>query len=280
MQQALDGAPLERRALQARDMEALFTQAGRARVAPVTLEGRKLWLKRYRGLPYHPGRLLHWLVSPLLYPRFLKSSAMLGPKGMVSRERRKLAAFAERGFLTPEVLFCEKRTLLLGDLSETVKARLGRLNAEGKRAEREALLVRLSESLGRVHAAGLCHGRPLARDTFYHEGEIGYSDFEEEPEAVMPLADAQARDLFIQMQEIMALAKDPETPARCLAAYRAEAPEETLAALARLLRFFGLLRAPLRGFCRLSAAVTGGYVPRDLRRLEAFFVLLESAAEA
>lgn len=274
MQQALGKTPLD-----AGVLEGVLTQARNARVAPVTLDGRKLWLKRYRGIPYHPGRLLHWLVSPLLYPRFLKSSAMLGAQGMVAREQRKLKAFSGRGFVTPEVLFCKKRILLLGDLTETVKTRLGKLHAEGKREEREALLVPLSESLGWAHAAGLCHGRPLARDTFYHQGEIGYSDFEEEPEAVMPLADAQARHLFIQMQEIMALAKDPQTPARCLAAYRAQAPKDTLEALARLLRFFGLLRAPLRGFCRVSAAVTGGYAPRDLRRLEAFFVLLESAAE-
>src|SRR5690606_39575859 len=66
-----------------------------------------------------------------------------------------------------------------------------------------AMLVEMAGALGRVHARGLCHGRPHPRDLFRTaDGRWGYLDFEEEPEASMPLAAAQAREVWLMFMEI------------------------------------------------------------------------------
>jgi tRNA A-37 threonylcarbamoyl transferase component Bud32 len=259
------------------ELLALVAAQPRVRICSLEYRGRKLWLKHYGVEILHPGRLLHFILTPVIYPRFMKSSSITTPAGMVRRETRKLKAFARAGLLTPELIWQRGRSLLLSDLSISVKHQLRNLDQAGERAAHEALLVQLSEALGRVHAAGLCHGRPLARDAYYHEGEVGFGDFEEEPEAVMPLAEAQARDLAIQMLETVALARDPGTPARCFAAYRRHAPQETLAALSRLIRFFERFLPLTRGYCRLSRFLFGGYEPRDFLRLERTLEFLKTA---
>ncbi|WP_455373261.1 hypothetical protein [Limibacillus halophilus] len=253
---------------ESRILEDHLSARERKRVKAVELRGHKLWVKRYGVELFHPGRLLHWFFSPIIYPRFLKSSRMLTRRGMVERELRKLTAFRRAGLLTPEVVYDAANGLVVTDLTESAKERLQRFSREGDIAGHEDLLVALSRELGRVHAAGLCHGRPLTRDALCHEGRLGFVDFEEEPEEVMPLAAAQARDAWLQLLETMALAKRPETPELCFAAYRAEAPKSALEGLRPILRFFGAFLPLARGSQKVFRLVTGGYVPRDLIRFE------------
>ena len=261
------------------ELTALANAASRLRMQPVQIGGRKVWVKQFGVERLHPGRFLHWLASPFIYPRFLKSSALRGGRGMLKREKRKISLFERAGFKVPAILAEGDRVLILADLGESAKARLGRLVVEGDLERHQAVLESLSAALGRIHAAGLCHGRPLARDAILSGGDVVFVDFEEEPEAVMPLADAQARDLWVQMLEISALARGQDTMARCFDAYRREAPEAVLKALRRYLRFFRPLRPLLRGLCWISAKLTRGYAPRDLIRLEGCFAFLERELE-
>src|SRR5690606_32917235 len=212
------------------------------RVACVEVEGRRLWIKRYdvERMPF--GKVLHALVSPLL-PVFLRSSPRR--QSGLERERRKMERFRSAGFPGSDILFAAKAALVLSDAGESAQKRLGELRSMDAAAH-DDLLVRLAQGLGGAHRAGLCHGRPHARDMFLRDDRVGFLDFEEEPEAVMPLPMAQARDLWLLFLQISSRAALPGTQMRAFAAWRAVAPATVVPALAQLVGFFHRWMAPLR----------------------------------
>jgi hypothetical protein len=142
-------------------------------------------------------------------------------------------------------VFANQSVLVLSDVGEVAQRTLvGTLASDSM--PHDELLVDLARALGEAHRAGLCHGRPHPRDMFLRDGRIGFLDFEEEPEAVMPLAMAQARDVWLLFLQISPQAILPETEARALAAYRAVAPLDVIPALRTITGFFARVSAPLR----------------------------------
>ena len=108
-------------------------------------------------------------------------------------------------------------------------------------------MVACARALGKVHQAGLVHGRPHPRDMFLAGDKIGFFDFEEEPEAVMALPAAQARDawlLFFQVST-QALEKD-KTNNSAFAAWQEQVSDETLKELKKIVRFFSIFITPLK----------------------------------
>ena len=92
----------------------------------------------------------------------------------------------------------------------------------------DALLVQAADALGRIHAAGLSHGRPHVRDFFLCDGEVGFMDFEEDPASVMPLEMAQARDVFLYFLIVASRAMRPgETCPAALEAWLRHATNAT-----------------------------------------------------
>lgn len=214
------------------------------RVACVEVEGRRLWIKRYdvERMPF--GKVLHALVSPLL-PVFLRSSARAGGQSGLERERRKMERFRAAGFPGADILSSGPSVLVLSDVGESAQKRLGELRSMDAAAH-DDLLVRLAQGLGEAHRAGLCHGRPHPRDMFLAQGRVGFLDFEEEPEAVMSLPMAQARDLWLLFLQISSRAALPGAQMRAFSAWRAAAPAAVVPALAQLVGFFHRWMAPLR----------------------------------
>ncbi len=215
-----------------------------ARVARAEAGGRPVWVKRYDAERTPLAKRLHAWASPLL-PAFLRSSPLVDAVHAIRRETRKMARFRAAGFAVPDVVLAEPPALVLSDIGEVAQKTLAaRLAADP--AGHDDLLVDLARALGEAHRAGLCHGRPHPRDMFVAAGGIGFLDFEEEPEAAMPLAMAQARDAWLLFLQISPRAVLPQTQARALAAYRAAAPLEVVPALRRLTRFFSGAVLPLR----------------------------------
>jgi tRNA A-37 threonylcarbamoyl transferase component Bud32 len=214
------------------------------RVSRASVDGRLVWIKRYDVERKPIAKRLHSLVSPLL-PAFLRSSPATGSAEAIAREMRKLAAFRAAGFAVPDVVFSNQSVLVLSDVGEVVQKTLVDTFAMDT-ARHDDLLVDVARALGEAHRAGLCHGRPHPRDMFRRDGCIGFLDFEEEPEAVMPLPMAQARDAWLLFLQISPRAASPETQARALAAYRAAAPLDVVPALRTLTNFFARAMAPLR----------------------------------
>jgi hypothetical protein len=221
----------------------LAAAAAAPRVSRAIVDGRPVWIKRYDAEHRPLAKRLHALISPLL-PPFLRSSAETNAAEAVERETRKMAKFRAGGFAVADIVFANRSVLALSDVGETAETALaGRLAADP--APHDELLVALARTLGEAHRAGLCHGRPHPRDMFLGDGRIGFLDFEEEPEAVMPLAMAQARDVWLLFLQISPQAILPETEARALAAYRAAAPLEVIPALRTLTKFFARVFSPL-----------------------------------
>lgn len=202
-------------------LRLLATQPRRLSFAEI--DGRTVWIKRFDTERRPLAKGLHALASPLL-PSALHASPNVDAAGAAMREARKAASFNAAGFPTPAILWRGGAVLVLAEVSEIVQKMLGRLR-EADPAGHEDLLVEMAAALGRVHAVGLCHGRPHPRDMFRRaDGTWGYLDFEEEPEAAMPLATAQARDVWVLFMQIVARAQHEDTGARAFAAWRAEAP--------------------------------------------------------
>lgn len=211
------------------------------RVQCVALENCSVWIKRYGT--ESPGRwmFLQRILAKVIPIAFLRPSPILPSALMVERETRRIEQFSCSGFPTPRVLYRSGNILILTDSGSTVASRLKALRPTEPVAH-DALLVQCAAELGKLHAAGLCHGRPHPRDFTLHSGHIGYLDFEEEPDAVMPLPAAQARDMWLMCLQIGSLAVNgTATLSRAYDAWSAAAPAGSVHYLARIAKIMRLL---------------------------------------
>ncbi|MEI5678977.1 MULTISPECIES: serine/threonine protein phosphatase [unclassified Mesorhizobium] len=230
------------------------------RLHVTAVRGQRVWFKHLGAEPTAWGKRLHALVSPLMYPHFLRATPAATPEGKATRERRKIDAFRAAGFRAPEVFYQRGDVLALSDMGETLQSQMLTLRKAGDLTAHDGLLIDAAKALGEVHAAGLCHGRPHPRDFVVDDdGRFGFLDFEEEPEAAMPLADAQARDVWLLFFQITYRARQAETPTLALQAYKASVPKLTLDALSRLLHFF-------RVFIPLGRVAAKFHLGGDLER--------------
>lgn len=229
------------------------------RVQCLDLPHRRLWIKR-QGLKVLPPLVsIQGGLAALLRIPFLRPSPQLAPEAMQAREIARMRAFAEAGFPVPRILYASKIAMVMSDVGPTLQQILKEMRSDHPERH-DALLVKAARQLGRVHAAGLSHGRPHVRDFFLRDGEVGFMDFEEDPAAAMPLGMAQARDVLLYFLIVTSIAAEPQTtcPA-ALEAWSAGAPEAARHQLRSLTRVIGRI-LPL---ARLIGRVHMG---SDLRR--------------
>ncbi len=223
-------------------------------------DGRAVFVKHFgmEGVPF--GCRLHALASACLPAGIWSASPPVDTRGRMDREMRKAAAFREAGIAVPDIRAAGPEALASSDAGPDIQALAKRRRAAGDTEGHDALLLSLAGSLAQIHSAGLCHGRPHLRDAALgQDGVVVWFDFEEEPEAAMPLADAQARDLWLLFFQICQRALDPRTPARALEFYHAGAPRAVSDRLCAHLRLFAWVLPAARLALRLH---DGG----DLRR--------------
>ncbi len=222
---------------------------GRQRVARAQVSCGTVWIKRC-GRP-HPARHLQALAARLVPAApFLRPSPAVRGRRAVDREIRQIEAFRAAGFLAPRVVLASGPVVVLTDLGDTVYARMKALR-DSDPAAHDALLVACARTLGEVHAAGLCHGRPHPRDFAVRDGRIGFFDFEEEPAAVMPLASAQARDIWLLFFQIAAHARQPSTCREALDIWLVSASQDAARELMRIVGFFAKLLPLARAICKV-----------------------------
>lgn len=219
----------------------LLAPGSRQRISCAVLrDGRTVWIKCHDVDPPPLANRLHARVSPLLPRPFLRASGQADACELVRRELRKMRAFRKAGFAVPGLVHHAGAVMVLTHVAGIVEQRLLCLRDDDPRGH-DALLVGAAAALGRAHRAGLCHGRPHPRDMFVTGGHWGFIDFEEEPEAVMPLDAAQGRDLCLLFLQVSARALLPGTQERALAAYAEAAPAASLAAARAIVGFFSPL---------------------------------------
>ncbi|WHA43079.1 serine/threonine protein phosphatase [Agrobacterium larrymoorei] len=238
-------------------MQTLLTSD--RRIQQLQLSVGSVWIKR-QGTEKAPRwvKLQSFLASLLPY-KFLKPSPILKPNEMMAREKRRMIEFAQAGFAVPEIIYASETAIVLSDVGPTVQRTLKMFKGQESDAH-DPLLVDAAAAIGNLHAAGLCHGRPHVRDFFIRDGQIGFMDFEEEPQSVMPLATAQARDIWLLFLPLTTLAMDAEkTLPAAYNAWASRAPAAAIAELRRLVHVLGRF-LPL---ARLIGRVQMG---SDLRR--------------
>jgi len=241
------------------------------RLSSTVIDGRTVWIKRFDTETRPLAKRLHSLVSPVLPAAFLRASPPADAAGLAAREARKVAQFDAAGFPTPSILWQGGAVLVLSQVAEIVQPALHLLADAGDRKGHDDLLVEMAGALGRVHAAGLCHGRPHPRDMFrMADGAWGFLDFEEEPEASMPLAAAQARDVWLLFMQITFRTQDEATRVAAFDAWRAQAPVAVVPQLRRLVSAC----SPLVPVLKLLRPLGLG---KDGRRLLGAVVFLRSA---
>lgn len=215
------------------------------RLSSAQIDGRTVWIKRFdtegRSIP----EALHALASPLLPLTFMRSSPRANPEQLCDREARKSHAFQMAGFQALVVLYRRGPVLAVAEVHEILEPKLHGLR-DADPAAHDELLVDMAGALGQIHAAGLCHGRPHPRDMYLNDLGWGFIDFEEEPEAAMPLAAAQARDVWLAFAQITYRAVNAATPVRAFRAWQTEAPFSILPELRRIGSFFSAFGPPLR----------------------------------
>ncbi|TXH84512.1 MAG: serine/threonine protein phosphatase [Rhizobium sp.] len=247
--------------LNGKDIETLLTVlvGGSRRVERVPLSARQVWIKRYGTEKPSVWRHLQTIFSRLLPVAFLRPCAYLAPKQMAEREIRRIETFKEQGIAVPEILYSSNGAIVLADAGITVQRRLGQLR-DSDPAAHDDLMVACAAELGRLHAKGLCHGRPYPRDMFFAGNRLGFMDFEEDPQTVMPVAVAQARDIWLLFLQIATGARlGLATQNRAYEAWSAQAPAAARAELQRMIRFLG-------GFLFLARLIGRVHMGSDLQR--------------
>jgi tRNA A-37 threonylcarbamoyl transferase component Bud32 len=243
------------------DIEGLLAVlvGGSKRVQRVPLSKRTVWIKRYGT--EKPSWWMHLQVglSRLVPISYLRPSPYLPPRDMAAREVRRIGLFSGKGFATPRVLYASRGAIVLSDVGTTVQQRLRALK-DTDPAVHDDMLVGCAAELGKLHAAGLCHGRPYPRDMFFSGDRMGFMDFEEEPQTVMPLATAQARDIWLLFLQIASGARlGSVTRDRAYEAWARQAPGAAVAELRRMTGFLG-------GFLSLARLIGRVHMGSDLRR--------------
>ncbi|MGF9565327.1 serine/threonine protein phosphatase [Neorhizobium sp. JUb45] len=231
----------------------------RERVQSISLSCGTVWIKRHGNKGRRAAIALQTALARLFRLPFMRPSPAETGEGMVARDLRRMTRFADSNIPTASILYASGSAIVMSDVAPTVQDRLWHLRT-GNPAAHDDLLVFCCAELGRLHALGLCHGRPFPRDMFEKDRRIGYIDFEEEPEVVMPLATAQARDLWLFFLQLSDRAIErSQVQDRAYSAWAATAPPAAIAELRAMTRF-------LARFLWLARLIGRIHMGRDLRQ--------------
>ncbi|MHB2266935.1 BUD32 family EKC/KEOPS complex subunit [Aliihoeflea sp. PC F10.4] len=228
------------------DARRLLDESRGKRISSARVRNRTVWIKHFDAEARPFLKRMHARLSRFAPITTLRASPYADAPSILDRETRKTAAFKAAGFPVAEILHAGDNALIMSDAAPSVSEELAR-RRQYNLQEHDALLIEMAETLARAHMAGLCHGRPHPRDLFLtDDGRIGFLDFEEEPEAVMPLEAAQARDAWLIFMHVGGRGMLPETEQRAVGAYVDRAPAQTVSELRRFVRFFTLLTPVLK----------------------------------
>ncbi|QFY62085.1 serine/threonine protein phosphatase [Rhizobium grahamii] len=229
------------------------------RVERVALSSGAVWIKRYGTERASRWVSLQRMLANLIKAPFLRPSPLLGDEGMAAREMRRVAQFSAQDVPTARVLYSSGAAIVFTDVGDTVDRQLHHVLNNDPVAH-DNMLVHCAAELGRLHSKGLCHGRPYPRDMFLKDGRVGFMDFEEEPDRVMPLEVAQARDIWLLFLQVATRAKlGGKTHDRAYKAWADVAPAAAVAELRKLTGFLG-------GFLSAARLIGRVHMGSDLRR--------------
>ena len=165
-------------------------------------QGDQVWVKR--SVAPRP-RWHFWLLGMFASAVRLPALAPVpnpGGEQAVRTEARRLRDLAARGLRVPPVLAELPEGFLmehLGRAGQPTPSLAEEMNENtGSRPDQVlALFEQGLKAVGRVHAVGTCLSQGFARNLVRcPDGVIGFVDFEDDPQAALPMAQCQLRDIL------------------------------------------------------------------------------------
>lgn len=227
-----------------------------------------LWIKQRpvsKKTHWHrlQSALTRFIAIPIFYP-----TVSLGGAESLAQEAARLRLFAAKGIAVPRLVGVTADFIITEDAGTQLAEHLHNL-PDGQ--QKEELLYKATLALCQLHQAGLCHGRPYLRDLTHQSGRILFLDLEEDPLAVMELAQAQARDFWLFSNSLLRhFPTDTSLFFKLYSAYTKEAPSNALAALEKMV----FLLKPL---LMIANAVVPSFIGKDLRNATHANKILEKA---
>jgi hypothetical protein len=222
-------------------------------------EGRDAWIKRPEAERSTVLSGLHRIVGRLL-PKVLRPTNAVGGAAALKAEAARLRDFHVAGLPVPEVLEEADDHIVLADCGATLRTHL---KAMPDLDEQARLIQAAQDVLVQVHRSGRAHGRPFLKDmTLGPDGptnvQIHLLDLEEDPCALMDVADAQARDIWLFMMSCAEFYDDPQAGLRDQLATLLKVLPETMVP-----RLIALSRG-LKPFRRLIGITRTSDISRDV----------------
>lgn len=216
-----------------------------------TIRGRGaddgLWVKQAVPPKARIWHVLQKMVAACVPNPILRATVSSGGGNALRMEATRLQEFLDKGFHAPVVKAVNDEMLILGHLGPQLRDALDQMPDAGMRLD---VMKAATRELARLHRSGLAHGRPYLRDMTWDGVQVGFLDLEENPVNVMPLAAAQARDVWVFLSAASRFAREPaqkyvyrpDVIFALLAEYKRHADNM---AVPELLKFIRMMR-PLR----------------------------------
>lgn len=212
-------------------LDKFSSSSNQPRVHKHSIDDQVFWFKLFNWRNITLGRVFHRGITPLLRKPYLKAAPLYISDKALQKECEKAKVFQEAGLQTPEIVLTYRNFMITKDAGPTLVSELIKMREKDQFVEHDQLLCEWAAQIGKIHAAGLSHGRPETRDTIFKDGKWIFFDFEEFPEEVMPLKFAQARDLFLIFHILSRDMHDKSKLDDAMSAYRKFGPDEAYDAL-------------------------------------------------
>lgn len=191
-----------------------YLQFGRKLIAQYpqsrTIRGRGaddcLWVKQAVPPKARIWHVLQKIIAACIPNPIVRVTVSDGGGNALRMEATRLQEFRVKGFHVPEVKEFNDEMLILTHLGPQLREALDQMTDAEARLE---VMKNATRELARLHRAGLAHGRPYLRDMTWDGAQVGFLDLEENPVEVMPLASAQARDVWVFLSAASRFALDP-----------------------------------------------------------------------
>lgn len=228
------------------------------RIERTLFEGRDAWIKRPEKPRSNGFSFLHSCLGFFLPDALQPTGSQGGMQGLLD-EADRLKTFAAASVRVPSVLEVTDDYIVLSDCGTQLRQIL---HEASDAKDVQKWLRQAVVNLADLHAKGLVHGRPHLKDMTVFGDDIYLLDLEEDPVNVMPLQDAQARDIWLLLSSCAEFCTNVfEDLSELLSLYQNTATHDCLPAMKALgqsLRPFGRIIGGLRA-STISRDVFGAY---------------------
>ena len=213
-------------------------------VNKITTPDGPVWLKIVEQAKTTRFRnILRWFLNLLPVPLLARTDyGKTGDTLLHQAEQADILRAA--GFNTPETVFVNRDFYISrhsGDTLFDLKEKLKHASPEDRKQHEdrfESVLLKTTEELARLHQFGFAHGRPKMRDFAWNDAKeaIFIFDLEERPWEIMPMADAQARDIILWLVDLCQYPQSEPYADRVCKIIFETISEETMTSLRKIVR--------------------------------------------